>query len=102
MNVVGAGADAFPVSPFEFPVPGIALKEKRGFVAGAAILPDVNDIDLVLPVSGAFAPPPGTPNSVAELTGASFGPDCPRLSVPAFSLGLMSNAAGTAPGLPSP
>lgn len=98
MNVVGA----FPVSGFEFPVPDPALKEKKGFVAGAAIFPGANDIDLVLPVSGAFAPPPGTPNSVAELTGASFGPDCPRCSVPALSLGLMSNAAGTSPGLPLP
>jgi len=98
VNVEGA----FPVSGFEFPVPGTALKEKRGFVAGADIFPGANDIDLVLPVSGAFGPPLGTPNSVAELTGASFGPDCPRLSIPALSLGLMSDATGMALGLPSP
>ena len=93
VNVAGA----FPVSDFELPVPDAALKEKKGFVAGAGMFPGANDIDLALPVSGAF-----TPNSVAELTGASFGPDCPRLSVPALPLGLMSEAAGTAPGLPSP
>jgi len=68
VNVAGA----FPVSDFEFPVPDAALKEKKGFVAGAGIFPGANDIDFVLPVSGAF-----TPNSVAELTGASFEPDCP-------------------------
>jgi hypothetical protein len=98
VNVVGA----FPVSGFEFPVPDAAPKEKKGFAAGADIFPGANDIGLVLPVSGAFAPPLENPNSVAELAGVSFGPDCPRLSVPALSLGLMSEAAGAALGLPLP
>jgi len=87
VNAVGA----FPVSDFGIPVPGTAPKEKRGFAFAGE-----NDIDLALPVSGAFASPLGTPNSVAELTeAASFGPDCPRLSIPAFSLGLMPDAEGT-------
>ena len=98
VNVVGA----FPVSGFEFPVPDAAPKEKKGFAAGADIFPGANDNDLVLPVSGAFAPPLENPNSVAELAGASFGPDCPRLSILALSLGLMSDTAGTAMGLPLP
>lgn len=68
---------AFPVSDLGNPVPP---KEKRG---------------------GAFAPPLGTPNSVAELTD-SFGPDCPRLSMPALSLGLISDAVGTAPLMEKP
>jgi hypothetical protein len=102
-------AGAFPVSNFEFPAPETAPKEKRGFVAGVAEGGAVaNDIDLALPVSGAFAPPLGTPNTVAERTeAASFGgPDCP--SVPALSLGLMSDPVRIAPlmakllGLPSP
>ena len=98
VNVVGA----FPVSGFEFPGPDATPKEKTGFAAGADIFPGANDIDLVLPVSGAFAPPLENPNNVAELAGASFVPDCPRLSVPALSLGLMSDAAGMAMGLPLP
>ena len=106
------GAGAFPASDFEFPVPDTAPKEKRGFVVAGVpdILAGANDIGLALPGSGAFAPPLGTPNSVAELTEVvSFGgPDCTRLSVPALSLGLTSNAAGTTPlmakllGLPPP
>jgi hypothetical protein len=83
------------VSGFEFP--DTAPKEKKGFAAGADIFPGANDIDLVLPVSGAFAAPLENPNSVAELAGASFGP---RFSVPALALGLMSETAGAALGLP--
>jgi hypothetical protein len=93
VNVVGA----FPVSGFEFPVPDTAPKEKNGFADGADIFPGANDIDLVLPVSGAFAAPLENPNSAAELAGASFGP---RFSVPALALGLMSETAGAALGLP--
>jgi len=91
-------AGAFPVSGF---VPDTAPKEKRGFADGVA---DIFEGANALPVSGAFAPPLGTPNSVDE----AGGPNCPRLSAPALSLGLMSDAVGTAPfmakllGLPSP
>jgi len=97
---------AFPVSGFEFPDPDIA-NEKKGFAGG--VFAGANAFGRVLPESGAFAPPSGTPNSVEELAEpASFILDCPRLCKLALSLDLLPDGAGTAPliaklpGLPAP